>query len=1216
MSLDPLELLKLQPDLHMHQICNIEFDHEDMCLLVDHEQNRLKLHSTCINAFGAITQKEYGKETDFLIFSSWLGPLAQAACSQDITSQRYWCFPLCGGRPAHWVFSIFNSQMKTISIFNSIPKLMSSKWAVPMTKDIIGSIRQVVALRDADWDSKPWTENVFNPPPSEEQCDVWSCGLFVMMAMQAFMQERFNFSRCVNARIRDIHAQALRAMFDIPCIIFLITRRTKADFDLKRQRSDLTLSGGEDFDKDIFMQDTCTESSDVAPANYAQSASSEFPDVHMTDRELTSTKSHSPPSGAGSLQIAVPVRCNGCHKQIQLHRQHTYDIQKWDAHKTKCEHITGLVKKRIITSKLPTLLGSTTNQSITSFFKPKGKSAPPGPSVPIVASSNTKTKYVVKTVKAAQSIISHLAEKPVVLTAEPPLQKSCQGLTGDQYNEYILRTHTRSLGGIAPKLRARVAQELFPYKVFPLRRSEKQNKSADMANGDDSDIDALSSDDSDAVELGPAVPKDGNHRVPLKHWSASEHKQMDERLKVFACWEVNYDSREIRSSVCHRLTTNPTQICDACTRVAQDPSFKDAVHRKDLESELPPEKQNEILAKRAKYSSFTICGAEGRKLKTLFKDPLAIEISLVAKSDDALQNPALIFENMACIKRFVYLVGYSGPITIVRDCMKVCPWLAYSTCLGTGYVLGSTLPLEQCEIKESSEIDEVVDTIKSSQAIASQVRAILAKILPIAVVLLPTTGKDDAQGIYGQHMQILKMAAQLRLQIVSFSADGAASELAAQNMMDTEQSGLPPLIYEHAVYGICIAAVVFPHTGPLVSITDPSHAMKTGHNQPQHGTHTGSFGNSYFVNNSLVELYKMGAAGLQVSDVKNVDKQDDGAARRMFHHRALMATTYEENGELQVHEKFRGMFGYLLVFGELFDVWLNHLYSMARSFISAPSFNIFNRLCDTLVALAIIYAKYYPDIPFCPWLLGTEYVEHFFGLARTMLPNFTYSQFISLVKHVMVRHGPLTVNKCTTSVGDQEIQEPVGPATGEESDDETNDLPPEMDPDLVQWDLSETVAMAAADAARDTILNDTLHADEAAVVDDLLEHAPARIELPAAETIIPDFPSLSTFLINGEVSLRKMLDTRQAHQSLTSVKSQCTVMLDPKLLQALTTIEDEINKASETKLSAHEASHRVRLAQDLDPEMRKPKTDRELHWQGTTAKRVMLLLGEGAHQHS
>ncbi|TFY75450.1 hypothetical protein EWM64_g8562 [Hericium alpestre] len=210
------------------------------------------------------------------------------------------------GRPAHWVFSIFDLQMKTISIFNSIPKLMSSKWAVPMTKDIIGSIRQVVALRDADWDSKPWTENVFNPPPSEEQCDVWSCGLFIMMAMQAFAQERFNFSRCVNARIRDIHAQALRAMFDIPCIIFLITWRTKADFDLKRRRSDLTLSGGEDFDKDVFMQDTRTESSDAAPANYAQSASSEFPDVHMTDRELTSTKSHSPPSGAGSLQIAVP----------------------------------------------------------------------------------------------------------------------------------------------------------------------------------------------------------------------------------------------------------------------------------------------------------------------------------------------------------------------------------------------------------------------------------------------------------------------------------------------------------------------------------------------------------------------------------------------------------------------------------------------------------------------------------------------------------------------------------------------------------------------------------------------------------------------------------------------------------------------------------------------------------------------------------------------
>jgi hypothetical protein len=87
------------------------------------------------------------------------------------------------------------------------------------------------------------------------------------------------------------------------------------------------------------------------------------------------------------------------------------------------------------------------------------------------------------------------------------------------------------------------------------------------------------------------------------------------------------------------------------------------------------------------------------------------------------------------------------------------------------------------------------------------------------------------------------------------------------------------------------------------------------------------------------------------------------------------------------------------------------LYSTARSFISPASFHIFNRLCDSLVLLAIIYARYYPTQPFCPWLFGTEFVEHFFGLARMLLPNFTYGEFLKMVKHIMLRQRLLLSGK-------------------------------------------------------------------------------------------------------------------------------------------------------------------------------------------------------------
>ncbi|KAH9947489.1 hypothetical protein B0H21DRAFT_680678, partial [Amylocystis lapponica] len=166
-------------------------------------------------------------------------------------------------------------------------------------------------------------------------------------------------------------------------------------------------------------------------------------------------------------------------------------------------------------------------------------------------------------------------------------------------------------------------------------------------------------------------------------------------------------------------------------------------------------------------------------------------------------------------------------------------------------------------------------------------------------------------------------------------------------------------------------------------------------------------------------------------DVENVDKQDDGAARRMFHSIALTATTEQTGDSIGVKEEFVGLFVYLFIFGELIDAWLNRrmtvqdrvlaalrarfflhiwythikamaarfpdLYSTKRSFISPASFNIFNRLCDSLVLLVLAYARVYHDYAFCPWVHGTELVEHFFGLARTLLPNFTYAEFLKLV---------------------------------------------------------------------------------------------------------------------------------------------------------------------------------------------------------------------------
>ncbi|KAG6906610.1 hypothetical protein DXG01_012964 [Tephrocybe rancida] len=224
--------------------------------------------------------------------------------------------------------------------------------------------------------------------------------------------------------------------------------------------------------------------------------------------------------------------------------------------------------------------------------------------------------------------------------------------------------------------------------------------------------------------------------------------------------------------------------------------------------------------------------------------------TLVANLEDVLQNPHLVYENVACVKRFVDSINYTGLLVVASDCTKVRSQLTFSTDYGA-HVLGSVLPLEAVKVDDTEDIDRIIKKVRDNKVLA---------------------------------MQILKMAARVKQPVASFAADGASSELLAQSIMNRQLSDLPPLTYDNSLYGIHIRIPVFDTTGPVVSNFDPPHSRKTCRNQPQHGTHT----------------------------------------------------------------------------------------------------------------LVIIYSITYQDQAFCPWLMGTDFIEHFFGISRMILPNFTYGEFLKM----------------------------------------------------------------------------------------------------------------------------------------------------------------------------------------------------------------------------
>lgn len=101
--------------------------------------------------------------------------------------------------------------------------------------------------------------------------------------------------------------------------------------------------------------------------------------------------------------------------------------------------------------------------------------------------------------------------------------------------------------------------------------------------------------------------------------------------------------------------------------------------------------------------------------------------TLTASSEDALQNPYLIYENIARVKRFVDFIRYKGPLVVAGYCTKLKRRLTYSNDFGS-HILGSVLLSQDCEVHDVEDIAKIIDNIKKKNGIASQVRAILIRV--------------------------------------------------------------------------------------------------------------------------------------------------------------------------------------------------------------------------------------------------------------------------------------------------------------------------------------------------------------------------------------------------------------------------------------------------------------------------------------------------------
>ena len=188
----------------------------------------------------------------------------------------------------------------------------------------------------------------------------------------------------------------------------------------------------------------------------------------------------------------------------------------------------------------------------------------------------------------------------------------------------------------------------------------------------------------------------------------------------------------------------------------------------------------------------------------------------------------------------------------------------------------------------------------------------MPKIPPIVIGLIPNNNKEKATDILAYHQKVIQYAAQLKINIISFGSDGAANEFNAQSML-MNTSTTKNIIFEDQLYNIKFMCPVFSEIGPVIRVQDAKHGKKSGRNALFSGARLLTLGTGTARYDQILALSKMPDSVLYMRDVENTDRQDDGAAYRIFCS-AFLEQIYNQNSTQDPNK--HGLFIYLFIIGK------------------------------------------------------------------------------------------------------------------------------------------------------------------------------------------------------------------------------------------------------------------------------------------------------------
>ncbi|RIB11242.1 hypothetical protein C2G38_2262096 [Gigaspora rosea] len=421
------------------------------------------------------------------------------------------------------------------------------------------------------------------------------------------------------------------------------------------------------------------------------------------------------------------------------------------------------------------------------------------------------------------------------------------------------------------------------------------------------------------------------------------------------------------------------------------------------------------------------------------------------KSEEHILDTSICLENMARFKRLADSMNYNGPVIAMTDNTKLRPRLGYSASLGC--IVGSTFSLNQARVNDYNEVNTVIQNMVANKAIAKQVRLYLLQIPlpkfpPVVIGLIPNNGNETSAQILKMHEEVLEIARQLSIHIVSVGSDGAISEFNAQKHLMAKNTGLTKS-FNDPLYNVNFTCPIFPGVGPVIRVSDSLHARKSARNALFSGARLLTLGHYTATYIQILDLCEQADSVLYRKDVINCDRQDDGASYRLFCSSFLNQVMNPDTSENIRY----GLFIYLFVIGELIDayqnrtishlerarmvmmayffltIWKSYIRSVAlnnpnyvsleKNFLATQTFNILISLAESLILLIVSYRDYYNSYPLLPWLHGSEGCEHFFGLCRQINNDFTFSDLLYMVPKVSYMYKAYMTGKLNEVIKDK-----------------------------------------------------------------------------------------------------------------------------------------------------------------------------------------------------